>query len=646
VKRTTRRPQPSAPEAVAGLLASTLSSLADAVIVTDAGGIVRFLNPAAQRLTGWEGDEAIGHPLDLVARIVDHSSGDFLESPVPKVVREGAVLAPQFKMILLSRDGRSIPIEESASPVRTAGDDIEGVVVTLRDLTARQNASEAQLSLASIVEFSDDAIIGADMAGAIRSWNAAATRIFGYSASEMIGRPTALLFPPGSAGDSRDGLERIRRGECVRRHETKVQTKTGRTIDIELTISPISDTSGRIVGSSRIAHDITGRKRAEHALRASEERFRMLFDSNIVAIAFWDSRDLITEANDAYLSLIGYRRDEFEPGRINWRDQTPPEYQALDDLALEEAHASSLSRVYEKEVTRRDGKRISVSIRVAELNSATPQGLVFAADISERRQVQKQLLRSQKLESLSVLAGGIAHDFNNLLMGIIANVSLMIDDAPENSPLAELGENVLAATDQAAHLTRQMLAYSGRGQFAVQSVSLTTQVEAISALIRASIPKGVRLNLNLSRNLPRIRADASQIQQLVMNLALNGAEAIGVEGVLTISASTREVREDDHRGNLAGAPLSAGPYVVLQVQDNGAGMDEVTQAKMFDPFFSTKFTGRGLGLAAVLGIVRGHRGGIAVSSEPRKGTVFQVLFPVLNEGADAPRQQAERALSR
>jgi signal transduction histidine kinase len=252
---------------------------------------------------------------------------------------------------------------------------------------------------------------------------------------------------------------------------------------------------------------------------------------------------------------------------------------------------------------------------------------------------QEQLLRSQKLESLSVLAGGIAHEFNNLLMGIIANASLILDEVPMDSAMAGLCDNILAATEEASHLTRQMLAYSGRGQFSVEPLSLSNQIEGISSLIKASIPKGVRLCLNLEPDLPRIDADAGQIQQLVMNLVMNSAEAIGSDGVLTISAFKRDLEEKDQPANLSGAPLPGGAYVALEVADTGSGMDEATRAKMFDPFFTTRFTGRGLGLAAVLGIVRGHRGGIAVSSEPGSGTTFRVFFPVQKQTTSAPQAE-------
>jgi signal transduction histidine kinase len=291
-------------------------------------------------------------------------------------------------------------------------------------------------------------------------------------------------------------------------------------------------------------------------------------------------------------------------------------------------------------VPARDNTYLSIALIVLTAGSLILFGLVAAGirkrrrqaatRSSEHRSVQAQLLRLQKLEGLSALAGAITHDLNNLLMGIVANASLMMEEAPPGSPILTLGENALSAAEQAGNLTRQMLAYSGRDQFTIQPLSLAKQVEEISSIIRASIPKGVRLNLNLPTDLPLIAADAGQIQQVVMNLVRNGAEAIGLQGVITISAGTRVLRDGEPAGNLAGVPLTPGPYVMLEVTDTGPGMEEATQ--------------RGPGLAAVVGIVRGHRGAISVMSDAG-GTAFQIFFPIERQSAAAPAIQAGRGAS-
>jgi len=268
----------------------------------------------------------------------------------------------------------------------------------------------------------------------------------------------------------------------------------------------------------------------------------------------------------------------------------------------------------------------------APISSPDGQVLKFAGvliDITGRKRLEEKMQQAQKLESLGVLAGGIAHDFNNLLVGILGNACMLSEEMPANSSQRDVVENLMQASERAAHLTRQMLAYSGRGRFNIERLNLEVQVRQILALIDASIPKGVKLELNFQPDLPRIEADAGQIQQLIMNLAINGAEAIGPEGgVVSISITLREIDKGYVRDNLAGDPISPGAYIVPEVHDTGIGMDSATQAKIFDPFFTTKFTGRGLGLAAVQGIVRGHKGALTIYSELGKGSTFKVFLPV------------------
>jgi two-component system, cell cycle sensor histidine kinase and response regulator CckA len=286
---------------------------------------------------------------------------------------------------------------------------------------------------------------------------------------------------------------------------------------------------------------------------------------------------------------------------------------------------------FETQRVRKDGTRIHVSLTVSTIRDrgGNVTGAAYSGrDISERKRVEEKLQQTQKLESLGILAGGIAHDFNNLLTGILGNASLMTELLTP-SPARELAESVIQAAERAAHLTRQMLAYSGRGRFLIQSLHCSQQVREITALIAASIPKNVQVRLALSDDLPLIEADAGQFQQLVMNLVINGAEAIGsASGTVTISTNAEQVDEREIVGMTFAGDLKPGRYVSLEVRDNGCGMDPDTQARIFDPFFTTKFTGRGLGLAAVLGIVRGHQGGVNVRSSLGRGTAFQVLFPL------------------
>ncbi len=261
----------------------------------------------------------------------------------------------------------------------------------------------------------------------------------------------------------------------------------------------------------------------------------------------------------------------------------------------------------------------------------TGDGLaVFGRDVSERKRFNERLLQMQKLESLGVLAGGIAHDFNNLLTGIMGNASMVLGDLPRDSPLHADLQRVVDAAERAAILTRQLLAYAGKGKFVIEPLNLSEVVRKISDLIQTSVPRTVDLRLRPRVDLPSTEGDAAQIQQLVMNLVINGAEAIGKDktGTVVVTTSVKEVDRTYLQQTFGPSEISPGRYVMLEVSDTGCGMDEATVSRIFDPFFTTKFAGRGLGLAAVMGIVRGHKGALRVYSVPGKGSTFKVLFPV------------------
>ena len=247
----------------------------------------------------------------------------------------------------------------------------------------------------------------------------------------------------------------------------------------------------------------------------------------------------------------------------------------------------------------------------------------------DRRQLEAGMFNAQKLESLGVLAGGIAHDFNNLLTGILGNVTLARSELPPDRPQidAVLSQAETSAL-RAAELTRQMLAFSGKGQFVVQPLDVNLAITELVDLLAHSVSKKVVMHFDLSPRRPRIMGDASQIRQVVMNLIINAAEAIGDHpGVITLRSDLRRVDRDHSAPGMTTGSLADGEYVSIEVIDTGCGMNDETQARLFDPFFTTKFTGRGLGLAAVLGIVKGHRGSIQVKSAPGAGTTFTLLLP-------------------
>ncbi len=264
----------------------------------------------------------------------------------------------------------------------------------------------------------------------------------------------------------------------------------------------------------------------------------------------------------------------------------------------------------------------------------------------ERLVLERQVQHAQKLESLGVLAGGIAHDFNNLLTSILGYADLAIYELPSSSPAKELIEEAVSGARQAAELTKQMLAYSGKGHFVVEPLDLSSLVEELTRLLHISISKKCVMRFELMPNLPAAMADAVQMRQIIMNLVINASEAIGDRsGAITIRTGAAHCDRAALGEAYLGDELPEGLYVYVEVTDNGCGMSAETSAKIFDPFFTTKFTGRGLGLAAVLGIVRGHQGAIQCTSVLGQGTTFKVLFPAcplhakIAEGAEAAAQK-------
>ena len=250
------------------------------------------------------------------------------------------------------------------------------------------------------------------------------------------------------------------------------------------------------------------------------------------------------------------------------------------------------------------------------------------AAATEREELERSMAQAQKLESLGVLAGGIAHDFNNLLVGILGNAELAQAELPEGSEAGELVRQIEHAATRAADLTRQMLAYAGRARFIVEPIDINRMISDVIDLVSAAISKKATLRFDFADGLSLIDADPTQLRQVLMNLLVNASDALE-DRAGTISVATRPVNADRAllRSLVLGADLPEGPYVRLVVRDTGGGMTAETMTRVFEPFFSTKFAGRGLGLAAVLGIMRSHKGAIGLDSEPGRGTTFTLLLP-------------------
>jgi len=385
-----------------------------------------------------------------------------------------------------------------------------------------------------------------------------------------------------------------------------------------------------------LAQEMESHRRDAQALRESEARFRHLVD--VMGEGMWvvDPQGMTTFVNRRMAEMLGCAPEEMV-------GQPMSTFMFEEDVSLFQRNMAQrregIGAQYDFRLRRKDGSEVWTIVTVnpvmdEERRVVSVLGII--TDITERRRAEQAQLQSQKLESLGVLAGGIAHDFNNLLTAILGNINLAQMSTPPLSPAQPYLENLEKSVHRATALTRQMLAYSGKGRFTVAPLDLNQAVEEMSHLLGVSISKKVTLRFQLQPGLPALMAEASQIQQVVMNLVTNASEAIGgQEGIVSIRTSVQTFAEADLARVFPGQAIEPGPFLTLEVADTGQGMTPEVQARIFEPFFTTKFTGRGLGLSAMQGIVRGHKGGIRVYSEPGKGSTFKLIFPVGLEAVPA-----------
>jgi len=614
----------------AELLRATLTSIGDGVVATDVQGRVVFLNAVAETLTGWTQLEAAGQPLGQILAIMNAHTRLPVTNPAEQALADGTVVGLANHTILVARDGTERPIADCAAPIRTTGDALSGAVLVFRDVTEQYAAEEAlhreRTVLRTLIDSLPDAIWTKDALARFVVGNRAHIELVrAGSEAEVAGKTGFELHPPELAGAyHEDDLRVLDHGETVLNREELIRDATGRERWYLVTKTPLRDRAGNVIGLVGIARNIQERKEAEEELRSGRELLRAVMGSVPDAVITTDERGIVRSANTAAERMFGS-----SAGVLTGRDVRELVPDVFGDEMTGRRTACEPGR--EIEARRQNGSAFPAELSVTEFRLENARHFtVVVRDVTAHKKLEDQLRHAQKMEAVGRLAGGVAHDFNNLLTVINGFSEVLLDELPHPNTNRPAVEAIREAGARAAELTRQLLTFSRKAIVEPKVLDINEVVAQSAKLLKRLIGEDVTLTTILAPDLARVKADLSQIEQAVVNLAVNARDAMPDGGQLTIETCNVRLRSEDV---VAYPDLAPGDYVRLAISDTGMGMTDEVRAKIFEPFFTTKEPGKGtgLGLAMVYGAVQSHGGHISVYSEVGVGSTFKILLPVTTE---------------
>ena len=500
------------------------------------------------------------------------------------------------------------------------------------------DAGQHKERLAAIVESSTDAIIGRNLAGEIVTWNHAAERLYGYTSDEAMGRALSLIVPPESIPATVALQAAAARGELVGTVEAKRIARDGSALVVEISVSPVLGPEGTVIGTSMVSRDVSERNYAIAALRRSEARHRAILESSMDAVITMNHEGRIDGFSPAAERLFGHAEADvtglalsdviIPPARRDEHRGELAEYLATKQGRLARSTGEST-------LLRADGSEFPVDISIYAIDS--PDGPFFtgfvrdltqwkAADAA-RRALEEQNNQRQRLESLGQLAGGVAHDFNNLLSVIISYASFVARATPDQPDVQSDIARIVSASKRAVALTKQLLTFARREPLAAEVLDLNTVVDEVHELLDHTLGEQVQLVINRAQGLRPVLADRGQMEQVILNCAINARDAMSDGGTLTVETANADRSDIEASGAIAVPP--DGEWIRLTVSDTGDGMSAEIAARAFDPFFTTKSAGEGsgLGLATVYGIVTDAGGYAEIDSEEGRGTTITVYLP-------------------
>ena len=502
----------------------------------------------------------------------------------------------------------------------------------------RENASEQRRHsererlFSAVVESSNDAILAEKLDGTITAWNPAAEQLFGYTATEAIGRHVDLIVPPERLDELNDILTRVAQGETVAHHETLRVTKDGRLLTVSLSVSPLRSISGEIIGASKIAHDITESKRTQAALNQEIEERRRIFETSQDLILVTDTKGTFVQVSPSSMTILGIRPEEMI-------GHSATEFIHRDDLEstrqeMRSARRGRQMRNFETRYVHKNGHAVNLSW-MGTWSEPVRRHFFVGRDLTEKQAAEAQIRQAQKMDAVGQLTGGVAHDFNNILTVITGTISILEDALAHDPQLSAIAKMIDDAAERGASLTKHLLAFARRQPLQPREIDVNTLIFETIKLLRPTLGEQIQINPLLAENASPALVDPNQLTTAILNLSLNARDAMPSGGKLVIETGNVYLDDDYAAMN---RDVTIGHYVMIAVSDTGTGIPAANLERVFDPFFTTKEVGKGtgLGLSMVFGFVKQSNGHIKIYSEEGHGTTVKIYLPRAAGLSDTP----------
>ena len=599
----------------------------------DVQGLYTYSSPIVEKVLGYEPEEVVGkkHFYDLF-----HPEE---REQIKKAALEVFARKEPFREFVnpnAHKNGDIVWLSTSGVPILDKEGNLIGYRGADTNITGRKHAEEeltkSEEKYRTLFESAADAIVLVDTQGNLLDVNHRSEQETGYSRGEILGTNvfTSGIMTKSSSAEALLHFTRLLRGQEQTMFEIIGATKAGDVIPYEITAVPLKK-DGLPVAVQAILRNISERKQAEETLRMEKEKFEILVEESPLAVSLIGEDGQYKYVNPKFFEMFGYTLEDVSHGRA-WFDKAYPDREYREEVIsawigdIENSHVGQ-ARARTFTVRCKDGSEKFIHFRPVTMENGDQ--LVIYEDITQTRRLERQLRQAQKMEAIGTLAGGIAHDFNNILTPILVRTEMALMEIPAHSSVRLNLEEALEAGQRAKELVKQILTFTRQLDQEPISMNLSPIVKESLKLLRASLPSTIEIRKNIKADSGLVVADPTQMQQVVMNLCTNAAQAMNKMGsVLEVALSDAELDEETAKSYPG---LSPGSYVRLRVSDTGSGIEPGIKDRIFDPYFTTKAPGEGtgIGLAVVHGIVKSHSGLITVDSEPGKGTTFTVLLPTI-----------------